>query len=172
MPTSGANVMIEVAGLPDSKEPTARFTMPFTPLTGGSSPHHAVEAMIPTPTFPVTGETAHYFTTAGFYRMASGVVIWVPAPGYYYGTPVQYYTHAQALTWQPARAAAEPHRQITTPRSTGAPDWIQWESYWRPRAMGDTESYQLWLHGEMWCQQLAGRSPSTVQGNCARCHGR
>lgn len=172
VPASGATVTIEVAGLPDPKQPTARFTMPFTPIAGGSSSTGVAQAVNPAPTGTAAAEAVHYFPAAGFYQTTSGVLIWVPAPGYYYGTSVQYYPHVRASAWEPARAAVGPYQEVVAPRSTGAPDTIQWELYWRPRAMGDTESYQLWLHGEMWRQRLAGRSPATVRGNCAKCHGR
>jgi hypothetical protein len=172
VPISGATVTFEVAGLPDPREPTAKFRTPFTPLNSGSSSSHAVAVLIPNPTYPASADIVHYFPVAGFYQTTSGVLIWVPAPGYYYGTAFQYYPHLQAWTWQSARAAADPRGNVTTPRSTGAPDWIQWELYWRPRAMGDTESYWLWLRREMRLQRLAGRSPSMVNGNCARCHRR
>lgn len=170
VPAAGASVAIEVRGLPDPKEPSATFTMPFAPVDGGPIGLQDGTAMSPAQTYTAGSEVVHYFPVAGFYRMTSGVLIWVPAPGYYYGTSVQYYPRLRTSDWQAARPAAGPGEVVTAPRSTGAPDSINPELYWRPRAWGDTESYQAWLHGEMWRQRLAGRSPSVVGGGCARCH--
>lgn len=167
VPASGATVTMEVRGLPDPKEPTAKFTMPFAPVASGAGPPQAGQAMT-----DMTTEAIHYFPVAGFYRTTSGALIWVPAQGYYYGTSVQYYPHAQASGWRYALPAPGPGPAATSPPWTGAAEPIHWELYWRPRALGDTESYQAWLHGEMWRQRLAGRSPATVDGECARCHRR
>lgn len=102
----------------------------------------------------------------------SGALIWVPDPGYYYGTSVQYYPHVRDLGWRPAKSAAESPRAAVMPRSTGAPESIHSDLYWRPRAWGDTEAYQAWHHGEMWRQALARQSTATVGGECAKCQGR
>ena len=169
VPTSGVTVRLDVAGLPDREEPSARFTMSFAPVAGESGPPHADGAM--TPTDSTGAEAVHYFAAAGFYRTTSGALIWVPAPGYYHGTSVQYYPHLPATAWQPAQAATAPRPEVAASRSTGAPDIIQWEPYGRPRSMNDTESYRRWLQGEMWRQHQAGRSPATAHGNCAKCHG-
>jgi hypothetical protein len=43
----------------------------------------AGEAASPAQNDPAASEAVHYFPVAGFYRTTSGVLIWVPAPGYY-----------------------------------------------------------------------------------------
>lgn len=169
VPASGSSVKAEINGLPDPKEKSARFTVPFSLVAGPSD-----EAKKPDDekVHPPPGAAIHYFPAAGFYRTAEGAVIWVPNPGYYYGTSVQYYPHLQASGWQYARPAPDPSQGTATTATSSSEggDSIHPELYWRPRAFGDTESYQNWLHGAMWRERLAGVSPSSMGGECARCH--
>lgn len=164
---SGASVKIERDGLPDPKESSARFTVPFLLVT---RPSEATKKPDDENGHPPPGAAIHYFAAAGFYRTAEGAVIWVPNPGYYYGTSVQYYPHLQASGWQYARPAPAPSPGTTATSSSEGRESIHPELYWRLRAFGDTESYQNWLHGAMWRERLAGASPSSMGGECARCH--
>jgi hypothetical protein len=171
VPAPGATVTVEVRGLPDPEESTARFTMPFAPVvTAGAGPPRSSQAMAPSQTYPAASEPVHYFPLVGFYQTTSGVVIWVPAPGYYYGTSVQYFGHSKASGWQYAHPGPVPDHVANAPGWAGAPGSIHADLYWRPRAMGDTESYEAWLRGEMRRQEMAGRSPKLMGGECAKCH--
>ncbi len=173
VPESGASVKIEINGLPEPKEPSARFTVPFSFVASRSDEAEKAENGARTAddnVHPPPGTAIHYFPAAGFYQTAHGSLIWVSTPGYYYGTSVQYYPHIQASGWQYAQPAPDPSQGTTATSSRAGVEPIHTELYWRPRAFGDTESYQNWLHGEMWRQQLAGASPSSMGGDCARCH--
>lgn len=174
VPASDASVKIEIGGLPDPKEPSTRFTVPFLFVPGDSdeSAESDEARRSDKDLHPPLGTAIHYFPAAGFYQTAEGAVIWVPNPGYYYGTSVQYYPHLQASGWQYARPAPDPSQGTATTATSSSEgvESIHPELYWRPRAFGDTESYQNWLHGAMWRERLAGVSPSSMGGECARCH--
>jgi hypothetical protein len=174
VPTSGVTVAFEVSGLPAPNEPIAKFTMPFEPVAGGAGSSPAGRVAIPAGSYPSPSEPVHYYSIAGFYRTTSGIMIWVPAPGYYYGTPTQYFPHGPSpggtSDWVNAHPAPGPSRGATAGGRSGAPETIQLELYWRPRAWGDAESYQAWLRGQMRLQQAAGRSPTMIGGQCAKCH--
>jgi hypothetical protein len=175
VPTSGASVALAVGGLPDPMEAMAKFTVPFALVPSEEVPPLAARASSPRQMYPTSTEEVHYFPIAGFYRLTSDTVVWVAGPGYYYVASVQYYRYVQptfASSWVPARRAPDPVPAQTAARMTEAPESIHPELYWRPKAFADTESYRLWLRGEMRRQQLAGRSPATMDGECARCHQR
>jgi hypothetical protein len=176
VPTSGATVAFEVADLPGPNERTARFTMPFAPVASGAGSPHDGRVPIPAGSYPAASEPVHYYSISGFYRTTAGLMIWVPAPGYYYGTPTQYYPHGpspgDASDWVNAHPAPGPRPRASVSGWSGAPETIQFEPYWRPRAWGDAESYQAWLRGQMRLQHAAGRSPTVIGGQCAKCHRR
>ncbi len=174
VPTSGVTVTIVIDGLPGPKAPTARFSLRFAPVEMPTTSSDAGQVVIPAQAVTVPTTQVYHFATPGLYRTASDALIWVPTPGYYYDAPVQYYPNPQSTLssgWQPAHPAPEPTRVIVT-RGSGAPDTIQSEYYWRPRAWGNTEAYQAWLRGQMRLEQAAGRSPSNFGRDCARCHKR
>jgi hypothetical protein len=176
VPTFGATVAFEVAGLSATNQPTAKFTMPYGPVVGWAGSPYDGRVTIPAGAYPATSEPVHYSPTAGFYQTTSGFMIWVPAAGYYYyGLPTQYYLPRQSAAapeWIHAYSAPEPDRAVTASRSTTAPDIIQTELFWRPRAWGDTGSYTAWLRGQMRLQKAAERSSVVVDRDCLRCHRR
>jgi hypothetical protein len=174
VPTSGVTVTFEIAGLPDSKEPTATFTTPFTLVASVPGSSRAGQAATPAPTYRISAEQVNYFHAAGFYRTTSGVVLWIPAPGYYHGTPAQYYPRVppvDASGWQPGHPTNDPARAAIAP-AVVAPVVLQAELYWRPRAWGDSGAYQAWVRGQMRQQQAAGRLPSISDRECMKCHRR
>jgi hypothetical protein len=138
VPRSGTMVAFEVRGLAGPDGPISRFTMPFTLVDSGPASSTARQAARPVPSAKVPVEQARYYPVAGFYRLSSGALIWVPSPGYYYGEPVQYHRHRRptgASDHEAARrgpdtdqAVAAPRRQTAKPTGT--------ELYWRPRAFG------------------------------------
>jgi hypothetical protein len=138
VPRSGTTVAFEVQGLEDPDGPISKFTMPFTLVRRGpaSSPARQTARSIPSGKAP--GEQARYYAAAGFYRLSSGALIWVPSPGYYYGEPVQYHRHRRptdASDHEAARRHPGTNQAVAAPRGrttkpTGA------ELYWRPRAFG------------------------------------
>jgi hypothetical protein len=174
LPQTGVTVTFAIAGLPDPEEPTAKFTVPFTLVAGGPGSARAAQAAITAPTYRISAEEVHFFPAAGFYRTASGVTIWVPAPGYYHGTPVQFHQRQQpsgASGWQPAHPAIDPSRSAIA-RAVVAPELSQTELYWRPRASHESVAYQAWIRGQMRQQQAAMRSPAISDRECVKCHRR
>ena len=106
---------LEVAGLPDPTEPTDEFTMPFSPVAGAPGSSRAGQAATPAPAYRVSAEKVHYFPNAGFHQTTSGVIIWIPSPGYYHGTSAQYFSAGPppgGSGWQPAHPANDPGRAV------------------------------------------------------------
>jgi hypothetical protein len=175
VPTSGATVTLEVAGLPDPAELTAKFTMPFSPVAGAPGSSRAGQAATPAPNYRVSAEKVHYFPIVGFHQTTSGVNIWIPSPGHYHGTPAQYSSRtlpSGASGWRPAHPANDPGRAVPL-RGTGVSELTQSEFYWRPRALGNTASFDAWMIRQIRRQQAARRPlPTVVAVDCAKCHRR
>ncbi len=171
VPRTGATVTFAIAGLPDPEEPAARFSLPFTLVASGPG---SARAALAAPTYRISSEPVHFFPAAGFYRTASGVTIWVPSPGHYNGKPVQYLQRVPPdgpSGWQAAHPAIDPGRAALA-RAVVAPELMQTELYWRPRASGESVAYQAFIRGQMRQQKAAGRSPSIADRECVKCHRR
>jgi hypothetical protein len=169
VPPTGARVAFEISGLPSPADPVAKFTLPFEFVKTPAESNEGCPVTAEVHGYAPIASKAYYFPLAGFYSTPTGVV-WVPAPGYYHARPTQLPVIA-ASGWLRAHPAPEP-RRFVSPGWTGAPTSIHPQLYWRPRAWGDTESYQAWLQGMMRMQQAAGRSPAIVGGECAQWHRR
>ena len=116
---------LEIAGLPDSKESTAKFTMPFRLVDSGPGTAQAGRAANPVRRNTGPAPPIHYYAAAGFYRTTTDIVVWVPAAGYYYDIPTQSHlgAHPNAATgWQPARPAPAPDGPVTLQRATQSVD--------------------------------------------------
>jgi hypothetical protein len=174
VPQTGVTVTFAIAGLPDPKEPTAKFTLPFTLVASGPGSSRDARVATAAPIYRISAEQINFFPAAGFYRTASGVTIWVPTPGYYHGTPVQFHQRLQpagSSGWQFAHPAIAPSRSAIA-RAVVAPELSQTELYWRPRASHESVAYQAWIRGQMRQQQAAVRLPSISDRECVKCHRR
>ncbi len=136
VPRSGATVTFEVRGLPDPTDPTATFTVPFTGIVSEPGSSRAAQSASPARSDKIPPQQAHYYPFAGFYRLKSGSLVWIPSPGYYYGVPAQYHSHLPS-NGASDRVSAQPVPAVgrsTAARGTGAAKPNQTELYWRPRA--------------------------------------
>jgi hypothetical protein len=138
VPASGVKVTLEIGGLPHPEDSTAKFTVPFTLVVARSAPPRTGQSVKQVMSTSGVAEKTHYYRVAGFYRVESGDLVWIPSPGHYYGKPVQYHTRPPstgASGHRAARRAPEMGRTVA-PRVSRTAKPTQTELYWRPRAFG------------------------------------